>query len=111
VQCELSLNKFILLVFGLSELTENAVVWYTGVLKRCTAFIAFEWIFTKFWKSLSSVARLHAEGNYLIRQIRPSVRGHTATYLGCLLKRIATFRYWLNATLCMETDTMSDLSQ
>jgi len=48
VQCDLSLNKFILLVFGLSKLTENAVVWYTGVLKRCTAFIAFDWIFTKF---------------------------------------------------------------
>jgi hypothetical protein len=57
------------------------------------------------------MALSHAVGNYLLHHIRPSVRRHTATYLGYLLKRIATFIYWLNATLFMETDTMSDLSQ
>jgi Uri superfamily endonuclease len=98
-------------VFGLIKLTESAVVRYTGGLKRYAAFIAFDWLFSKFWKSFSSMARSHAEGNYLLRHTGPSVRWHTATYLGYLLKRIVTFRYWLNATLCMETDVMSDLSQ
>jgi hypothetical protein len=67
VQCELSHKKFILLVFGLLKLTESAVVWYPGGLKRYPAFIVF-----KFWKSFSSVARSHAEDDCLLRHIRPS---------------------------------------
>lgn len=64
VQCQLSHKKFILLVFGLLKLTESAVVWYPGGLKRYPAF--------KFWKSFSSVARSHAEDDCLLRHIRPS---------------------------------------
>jgi hypothetical protein len=48
VQCELSHNKFISLVFGLLKLTASAVGRYTGGLKQCTAFIAYDWMFSKF---------------------------------------------------------------
>jgi len=61
-------------VFGLLKLAESAVFWCTGGLKQCTAFIAFDWMFSKLWKSCSSKAVSHAEGNYLLHHIRPSVR-------------------------------------
>ena len=50
-------------------------------------------------------------GRQLFTSSHSPVRRYTATYWGYLLKRIATSRYWLYVTLCMETDTMSDLSQ
>lgn len=73
-QCERSHNKLISLAFRLLKQTESSAVWHRRGLTRRAAFIVFHWMFSKFWKSFSSVARSPAEGNYLLRHIRTSVR-------------------------------------